>query len=987
VAYARVVTVSVLFAVLFFASLVLLPITYALLVGIALVAAFVLLDARRNRILFVMGKRNILRRKGTTVLVVCGLMVGTAIIAASFIVGDTLNNMIVSETTKGSGGADFVIESPGDQGNVPFNDSITSSLESDLRGIENVRAVQSFMDSSAGVLDEETQLSNADAGLMGLTADLLSEYQLSDAGGDRIYSVPGNGEVYINQKLATELDAEVGDHLMVLLGNISANFTVQRVVSYEQLGSYDLEPYIYLDLATVQDMIGQPGQSNIVFLSLDSHEISDIDRTREDVNATLQAYQSEGLKITEDRQRTIDKGLKEMATYTSLFFMLGSFSVIAGVVLIANIFTMLGEERKSEMGISRAIGMKRSQLIRVFTYEGMFYAAMAAGVGTLAGLGLAYVLITMAADVINLGNFPIADYFYFTPLSLAISYLMGFLITLVVVYVTTRRISNLNIVRAVRNIPEPPLSRGDRRSRMAGLLLFLGGAALISLGVYLESQLLAMGGLSCVTSSLGFILRTRLGDRIAWNISALATLFIWLPLPFAIFPYSGFIELFVLAGIFMVSAGLILIMFNSNAIIWFFTKALRARKGYRAVVKTAISYPLKSKFRTALSIFIFGLVIFTVTTLSVMTAVLDNGIPKLAAETSGGYDIIAYTNPNTPLEEDLWEHTNTTSSFLNGANLTGVLPLVTGTGLMRTTATDGSGNALFNDTPYKVIGFDDRLFTQGQYWLAEWDKGRFATEQDVWQGVMDDTSLVIVDGSMLSSELTEFASTPRAEIGDKLILTTANGSSTFTVVGVMKQPVLTGMFVSHNFTEERMNISRPGIYLINVQEGLDVDHQAALLEREFLAYGMQTIPVATVANEIIAQINGVFTLFRAFLGLGLIVGISGLGIITIRSIRERRLEIGMMRAIGYTKRMVVTNFALESAFISFLGIVIGSLLGVSVGYTVYLEAFEELGYDFIIPWFEIVIVGIGAFLATLLTVYPAARGASKVSPAEVLRFE
>ena len=58
---------------------------------------------------------------------------------------------------------------------------------------------------------------------------------------------------------------------------------------------------------------------------------------------------------------------------------------------------------------------------------------------------------------------------------------------------------------------------------------------------------------------------------------------------------------------------------------------------------------------------------------------------------------------------------------------------------------------------------------------------------------------------------------------------------------------------------------------------------------------------------------------------------------------------------------------------------IGTLLGISIGYTVYLEAFEELGYDFVIPWVEIVLVGIGAFLATLLSVYPAARGASNIS--------
>ena len=292
-----------------------------------------------------------------------------------------------------------------------------------------------------------------------------------------------------------------------------------------------------------------------------------------------------------------------------------------------------------------------------------------------------------------------------------------------------------------------------------------------------------------------------------------------------------------------------------------------------------------------------------------------------------------------------------------------------------------------NETVYNILGFDSRIYTEGNYWLADWDKERFPTEDEVWNGVLDNTSLVIVDGSMLSTEMSDFTAGPQADIGDVITMTTSNGSYSFTVVGVMKQPVLTGLFVSHVFMRDSLNITNAGVYLINVQDGLDVDKQAALLEREFLAYGMQTIPIDTVAKEIVQQINGVFTLFRAFLGLGLIIGVTGLGIITVRSIRERRLEIGMMRAIGYTKRMVVTNFALESSFISFLGIVIGTLLGISIGYTVYLEAFEELGYDFVIPWVEIIVVGIGAFLATLLSVFPAARGASKISPAEVLRFE
>ena len=50
----------------------------------------------------------------------------------------------------------------------------------------------------------------------------------------------------------------------------------------------------------------------------------------------------------------------------------------------------------------------------------------------------------------------------------------------------------------------------------------------------------------------------------------------------------------------------------------------------------------------------------------------------------------------------------------------------------------------------------------------------------------------------------------------------------------------------------------------------------------------------------------------------------------------------MMRAIGFTKRMVVTNFALESAFISALGILIGTALGMIVGYQLWQSSLSDM---------------------------------------------
>ncbi len=84
---------------------------------------------------------------------------------------------------------------------------------------------------------------------------------------------------------------------------------------------------------------------------------------------------------------------------------------------------------------------------------------------------------------------------------------------------------------------------------------------------------------------------------------------------------------------------------------------------------------------------------------------------------------------------------------------------------------------------------------------------------------------------------------------------------------------------------------------------------------------------------------------------------------------------------------MVVNFALEAGFIAILGILIGSALGIVVGYHLWDTGFKAVNFPFVIPWEAILLVGIGTFLATMLIVVPAARGANEVSPAEVLRFE
>jgi putative ABC transport system permease protein len=115
------------------------------------------------------------------------------------------------------------------------------------------------------------------------------------------------------------------------------------------------------------------------------------------------------------------------------------------------------------------------------------------------------------------------------------------------------------------------------------------------------------------------------------------------------------------------------------------------------------------------------------------------------------------------------------------------------------------------------------------------------------------------------------------------------------------------------------------------------------------------------------------------------VGIAGLGVVTARAVVERRQQIGALRAIGFTREMVLRSFLIEIAFVAALGILVGVALGVVLAYKVYTVLFADFA-TFVIPWSNLVVISGIALAATVAaTVSPALR-ASKIPPADALRY-
>ena len=177
-------------------------------------------------------------------------------------------------------------------------------------------------------------------------------------------------------------------------------------------------------------------------------------------------------------------------------------------------------------------------------------------------------------------------------------------------------------------------------------------------------------------------------------------------------------------------------------------------------------------------------------------------------------------------------------------------------------------------------------------------------------------------------------------------------------------------------------------YRFKAADGVDVATLSKGLESAFRENGMESDVLADLVNDIAAANRAFNYLFTSFMGLGLLVGIASLGVVSLRAVVERRQQIGVLRAIGYRRGMVQLSFLTESSFVVIMGVAIGVGLGTIISYNIVKDIQEEVEtVRFAIPWIQIGIIVAIAYVFSLATTYMPARQASRIYPAEALRYE
>ena len=151
----------------------------------------------------------------------------------------------------------------------------------------------------------------------------------------------------------------------------------------------------------------------------------------------------------------------------------------------------------------------------------------------------------------------------------------------------------------------------------------------------------------------------------------------------------------------------------------------------------------------------------------------------------------------------------------------------------------------------------------------------------------------------------------------------------FQVVGMLMNSVLQGKILigESNFEEQFPDINGYRFFLIDAEDDR-VDEVSDVLERRLGDVGMDVSKSASVLSGMLAVQNTYLRTFQSLGALGLLLGTIGLAIAQLRAVLQRRKELAVMRAMGFTRGRLAKLVMGETAALLLIGIGCGAICAV-----------------------------------------------------------
>ncbi len=951
------------------------------LAAIALVALTVPFVAlfRSDWVLRRLALRNPRRRPVESTLLVVGALFGTAIITASLLVGDTLDHSIASSAATSLGEVDELVTTrdPGVQASV-------AARLAPLAHDPAVDGVLPLLTAPVAVQLDTPSGARSAPGSKIIEVDFAAARAFG--GGSTPSGLPGAtpaaGQVVVSRRLADALVARTGDHLQVHVAGTDLTLTVRTVAEPRGLAGLSLDT-----LDRGRNLFVAPGTVDAALAASGGTDAASVQRSVAVSNtggplggasrsAAVEAKMRDRLAGTPVLVRTVKADMVEAGKRTSaelgdLFLAMGAFGGLAGALLVVNLFVMLAEERKVQLGMFRALGMTRSALVRAFSAEGWIYGLAAATGGMLFGLGLGRAIIALVSasfdKLAEEGN--LALVFHVDPASLRDGFLIGLGVSTATVVLASLRFAMVNIISAVRDLPSPRHARSPRWPLAASIVALAAGLAWSvaafgsdnGVGIVVAPVLAAAGvaGLAMLrlpTRAVGTVLCV---GAMAWATEAIHVVLSRVDEPD--------VTTFVAQGVLLTAAAVLLISLHQDRLGPLSRRLLRGPRSL--VVALGVAYPLARKMRTALTVGMYALVVFTLAFITVLSSVFTSQLHRSATEMSGGADVLVRSPGGGALPVD---------RITARPDVRAVATLRQQPVLIANPADPTNPAVWFAST------FDESLLRLGAPVLR--DRGRYPTDEAAYRAVEGNDRLAVIDPLLAASLLQTHG---RVGVGSRLTLLDPSSGTAREVEVAALAPTdlaLNGILVGAPVAPAGTVLPATRALVASTSAGGASRLARAISDDEARA-GAEAETFQSLVDRAAAAESGFFDLARGYLALGMVVGIAGLGVVLVRSVRERRRAIGVLRSLGVQPGPIGWSFILEAALMAVEGTVIGAGLGVFTAYSI-MTSTSLVGIDvrFVLPALDVtVLVLLVVVISLLVTVVPARR-ASAIRPAVALRI-
>ncbi len=276
-----------------------------------------------------------------------------------------------------------------------------------------------------------------------------------------------------------------------------------------------------------------------------------------------------------------------------------------------------------------------------------------------------------------------------------------------------------------------------------------------------------------------------------------------------------------------------------------------------------------------------------------------------------------------------------------------------------------TGVLLSDDENEAVTGVDPATATQAL--SLEWEQG-----SDETLSGLDADEVVVTE---------DFANAHDLAVGDEVgFRTPADKEVTYRVAGVYNPGagIVAGQLVSNASLQRDWDAKDVAFALTVAASGTDSE-QLKRTEESALS-GFPTAKPQTLQDlkdEQNKAVSGLVGLIYALLSLSILVALVGVVNTLALSVHERTRELGMLRAVGMSRRQVRAMIRAESVITAAIGTVLGIVLGIAFA-AIVSRPLAEQGFVFEIPIVALILVVLLALLAGVVAAIPPARRAARV---------